>query len=105
PPLASRHRSVDPELALLAHDSPVVPLFFTRGDFAYRPDVYNGWVYVKGTGILDKQSFLSSRAVRPAVPAPSPDGAAAGQDSGANVLLVFGIGIACLLALAGAWRL
>ncbi|MDQ6806982.1 MAG: ABC transporter substrate-binding protein [Actinomycetota bacterium] len=106
PTIASRRRAVDDELALLAHDAPAVPLFFTRGAFAYRPDVYDGWVYVKGTGILDKQSFLSTRTARTAVPtAPGPPRAVTGQDSGANILVLFGIAIACLLALAGAWRL
>jgi peptide/nickel transport system substrate-binding protein len=106
PTPAARHRAVDAELALLARDAPAVPLFFTRGSFAYRTDVYSGWVYVKGTGILDKQSFLGARAARQAVPAPSnPAGAVSGQDSGANILLLFGIGIVGLLAIATAWRL
>jgi peptide/nickel transport system substrate-binding protein len=106
PTLASRHRAVDRELALLARDAPAVPLFFVRGAFAYRPAVYDGWVYVKGTGILDKQSFLPAGAgSRPAPTPSSPAGAVVGQDSGGSILLYFGIGIACLLALAGAWRL
>jgi ABC-type transport system substrate-binding protein len=106
PTVASRQRAVDDELALLARDAPAIPLFFTRGAFAFRPDHYDGWVYVKGTGILDKQSFLGGVAGRAAVQAPpSVPGAVAGQDSGASILLLFGIGIACLLAVAGAWRL
>jgi peptide/nickel transport system substrate-binding protein len=106
PTVAARQRAVDDELALLARDAPTIPLFFTRGAFAYRPDNYDGWVYVKGTGILDKQSFLGGGAGRPAVQAaPGVPGAVTGQDSGASILLLFGIGIACLLAVAGAWRL
>jgi peptide/nickel transport system substrate-binding protein len=46
------------ELKLLAKDVPVVPLFFQKGAFAYRPQVYDGWLFVQGTGILDKRSFL-----------------------------------------------
>lgn len=47
-------------LRVLAADVPVVPLFFSTGSFAYRAAVYRGWVFVKGTGILDKQSFLAA---------------------------------------------
>jgi peptide/nickel transport system substrate-binding protein len=57
-----RRRAVRLELRQLARDLPVVPLLFPQGRFAYRPQVYDGWVYVKGTGILDKQSFLPSVA-------------------------------------------
>lgn len=53
------------ELKLLAAELPVVPLFFSTGAYAYRPAVYDGWVFVKGTGILDKRSF-----VEPSSPAP-----------------------------------
>jgi peptide/nickel transport system substrate-binding protein len=46
------------ELRRLARDAPVVPLFFQQGAYAFRPDAYDGWVFVKGTGIFDKRSFL-----------------------------------------------
>ncbi len=55
----ARRRAVSQELQLLARDAPVVPLFFPQGAFAYRPSIYDGWVFVKGTGIIDKLSFLS----------------------------------------------
>jgi peptide/nickel transport system substrate-binding protein len=58
----ARRRAVAAELALLAQDAPEVPLFFSRGVFAYRPAVYDGWIVVKGTGILDKRSFLEGQA-------------------------------------------
>ncbi|MEX2659900.1 MAG: ABC transporter substrate-binding protein, partial [Acidimicrobiales bacterium] len=45
-------------LQILAADAPVIPLFFAEGAFAYRPAAYDGWVYVKGAGILDKRSFV-----------------------------------------------
>jgi peptide/nickel transport system substrate-binding protein len=106
PTPAARHRAVDRELALIARDAPVVPLFFTRGAFAYRPEVYNGWIYVKGTGILDKQSFLSGRSQAASAPIPAnPPNAVTGQDSGVSILVLFGLGIAAVLALAGGWRL
>jgi peptide/nickel transport system substrate-binding protein len=104
---ASRRRAVARELSVLAREVPAVPLYFTRGAYAYRPSVYDGWVYVKGTGILDKQSFLGAGAgpAAAAAAAPPPGAVGSGQDSGASVLLYFGIGIACVLALAVAWRL
>lgn len=107
PTPTARHRAVDRELALIARDAPVVPLFFTRGAFAYRPEVYNGWIYVKGTGILDKQSFLSgaTRTASAAAPTANPPGAVTGQDSGVSILVLFGIGIAALIAAACGWSL
>lgn len=56
----SRRRAVAAELRLLARDMPAIPLFFPEGRFAYRPAIHNGWLYVKGAGILDKRSFLRS---------------------------------------------
>lgn len=59
PSRLARRRAVAAELRLLARDLPVVPLFFAEGRFAYRPAIHDGWVYVQGTGILDKRSFLA----------------------------------------------
>lgn len=52
-------------LRVLAEDAPLVPLFFSGGAFAYRPAVYDGWVYMKGSGILDKRSFVEPRIRAP----------------------------------------
>ena len=60
----TRRRAVAAELALLAEDAPEVPLFFSQGAFAYRPAIYDGWVFVKGTGILDKRSFVEGESPR-----------------------------------------
>ena len=55
-----RSETIRSELRLLAQkDVPVVPLFYPEGAFAIRPSIYDGWIYVAGTGILDKRSFLS----------------------------------------------
>lgn len=62
---AGRRAAVGEELRRLATDLPGVPLMFPIARFAYRPAIYEGWVYVKGTGILDKQSFVP-RAQEPA---------------------------------------
>ena len=59
---AERHRDVRKELRQVAEDVPVVPLAFPEGQFAYQPQVYDGWVYIKGSGILDKRSFLPGEA-------------------------------------------
>lgn len=37
---------------------PWIPLMSPAGNFAYRPEAYDGWVYVKGTGIMTVWSFL-----------------------------------------------
>lgn len=66
PDRGARRRAVAAELTLLARDLPVIPLFFSEGRFAYRPAIHDGWVFVKGSGILDKQSFLVGGASSPA---------------------------------------
>ncbi|MEO6121902.1 MAG: ABC transporter substrate-binding protein [Acidimicrobiales bacterium] len=58
PDTAARRVAVGDTLAVLAADAPVVPLLFANGGFVFRPAVYDGWVYVKGTGIIDKRSFV-----------------------------------------------
>ena len=37
---------------------PMIPLISPNVSFAYRPEAYDGWVYVKGTGIMTVWSFL-----------------------------------------------
>jgi len=64
-PVARKAAVVD-ALRLLANDAPVVPLFFQTGSFVFLPNAYDGWVFVKGTGIFDKRSFVD------AGPAPPP---------------------------------
>lgn len=58
PDTRSRRAAVADQLRLLARDAPVVPLFFREGIFAFRRAAHDGWVFVKGSGILDKRSFL-----------------------------------------------
>ena len=59
PTRRARRAAVLEELRLLSRDLPSIPLFFSEGRFAYRPAIHDGWVYVKGSGIFDKRSFLS----------------------------------------------
>lgn len=101
---ASRKAATREALGLLAADDPVLPLYFAGGAFAYRPAVYDGWVFVKGSGILDKRSFAGPRPVattttRPTTPTAVVDGAA-GKGGGlpAGTLAVAGLAGAVLLA-------
>jgi peptide/nickel transport system substrate-binding protein len=75
PNRSSRRRAVTAELRLLAADLPALPLFFPEGRFAYRPAIHNGWLYVKGSGILDKRSFMRT------APASTTRGAPDGEDT------------------------
>lgn len=53
-----RRDAVNDQLRLLARDLPAVPLLYGGGTIAFRPRAYDDWVDVRGTGILDKRSFL-----------------------------------------------
>ena len=46
----------------LAENLPFIPLMSPGGNFAYRPADYDGWVYLKGTGIVPIWSFLPENA-------------------------------------------
>jgi peptide/nickel transport system substrate-binding protein len=41
---------------------PFIPLMSPGGNFAYRPADYDGWVYMKGTGIMPAWSYLPEDA-------------------------------------------
>jgi peptide/nickel transport system substrate-binding protein len=45
-----------------AENLPFIPLMSPGGNFAYRPAAYDGWVYMKGTGIVTIWSFLPEGA-------------------------------------------
>jgi peptide/nickel transport system substrate-binding protein len=42
----------------LAQTAPYIPLYYPDVLQGYRPDVYDGWITIPGTGAFDKQSFL-----------------------------------------------
>lgn len=93
PDPAERRAVVTEALRLLADDVPAVPLLFSTGSFAYRPAVYDGWVFVKGSGILDKRSFVEPAPAappRPVVPQPA-----------AGAQFPFGLAAIAVLAVAG----
>jgi len=101
-----RRRLIRAQQKLLAEDVPAIPLFFPQGTFAFRGSSYNGWTYVRGDGILDKQSFLTP-ASGEATPPPATDDLPASDDappsdsdSGSGVSVVNIISIVALLAVA-----
>jgi peptide/nickel transport system substrate-binding protein len=46
----------------IAENLPWIPLMSPGGNFAYRPAAYDGWVYMRGTGIMTVWSFLPEEA-------------------------------------------
>lgn len=99
PDAESRKRAVAAELEQLANDVPVVPLVFPQGAFAYIPSAYDGWIYVKGEGILDKRSFLPDEAARK--PDAAPIGSVVGSgDSGGGVPWLPLISVVIIVAVA-----
>jgi peptide/nickel transport system substrate-binding protein len=104
---AQRKAATAEAVQLLATDAPVVPLFFAGGAFAYRAAVYDGWVFVKGSGILDKRSFVAPAAgaepeptTAPAVTTRPGQVEEPGEGlSAARLIAVVVLGLACVLAL------
>jgi peptide/nickel transport system substrate-binding protein len=66
-----RRAAVQAELEVLARELPVVPLFYAGDAWVYRPGVFGGWVFVKGSGLLDKRSLLAHPAVTRRAPGAS----------------------------------
>ncbi len=102
----ARREATRAELRLLAHDLPSIPLFFSGGAFAYRPEVYDGWGFIKGTGILDKRSFLPSTgptreapAGAPRVDAPAASGSGLGVVDVIAIAVLAGVGLLVVVAL------
>lgn len=108
PDREARRRATAAELRLLAKDLPAIPLFFSEASFAYRPSVYDGWVFIKGSGILDKRSFLPNQARAQSGSGAPATGGNAGTVTGAVRLVALGVlVIALALALVGLlsrWR-
>ncbi len=108
---AARRRAVRVTLRVLAQDSPVVPLFFARAAFPFRPDVYDGWRLTRGGDLLDKASFVGTRAgppgsrerTPPAVADPIDDLGESG-DGGPPVLLLIIAGGLAAGAVLVIWR-
>ena len=99
-----RRAIVDDQLRLLARELPAVPLLFGGGTLAYRPTTYAGWVSVRGTGILDKRSFLArgtgAAAAAPAAPPGDPIDRS-GSDDGFSLVPIIGAILLVMLGAAG----
>lgn len=80
PDPTARRAATTEALRILATDLPVVPLFFSTGTFTYRPAIYDGWVFVEGSGILDKRSFVDAEPPPPDDSTPAPDDEAGTDD-------------------------
>ncbi|MGH2899374.1 MAG: ABC transporter substrate-binding protein, partial [Solirubrobacteraceae bacterium] len=100
-----RREIVRDELRLLARELPVLPLLFGGGTIAYRPRAYDRWVSVRGSGILDKRSFLRGEATAAATPeardAAARDLLDTSSDESFSLVPVI-VGLALLMAFGGA---
>lgn len=103
----SRQEAVLDELRLLADDAPVVPLFFQDGVFGFRPAAHDGWVYVKGSGILDKRSFLPGGPARAQRVQPDRSASSRGEEDsfpiGGFGLSALGLAAVAIGVLAWGW--
>lgn len=107
PDEASRRRAIRAELRLLARDAPAIALFFSQGAFAYRGSIYNGWTFVRGSGILDKRSFLpgggpgsdASADPEPALDSP------AGDDPGFGIVSIISLVVLAVVIALGVYAL
>lgn len=102
-----RRGLVTQQLKLLARELPAVPLHFGGGTIVYRPTTYDRWVGVRGTGILDKRSFLRGQTAQTPGTARSADPRDLTDDSddqGFSLVPII-IGFAVLVLAGPAWWL
>jgi hypothetical protein len=105
--VAERRAIVGQQLRLLARELPAVPVLFGGGTIVYRPTTYDRWVGIRGTGILDKRSFLRGQTARTAGAARAADPrdlTDETDDQGFSLVPVI-IGFAVLLLAGCAWWL
>ncbi|MDP1849068.1 MAG: ABC transporter substrate-binding protein [Solirubrobacteraceae bacterium] len=95
-----RARAILAEARLLARAAPSIPLFFSNGAFAYRSQIYNGWTYIKGTGIFDKRSFLPGETPARGASRGGADPPPVAEDGDSGLALDI-VSIISLLALGG----
>lgn len=108
PDAQAREAATRAELRLLARDLPSIPLFFSEGTFAHRVAAYDGWTFVRGTGILDKRSFLPGEGPaprrQPEVGAvPEQDGSGSGLGV-VDVISILAVSAVVLLAAGALWQ-
>ncbi len=100
PSPGTRRHAVAALLERLAHDAPAVPLLFSDGAFGYRSTSPVGWLFVAGSGILDKQSLLRATPKRTAAGA-TPPGATSDDGDGMNLLRILGAGMLVIALILG----
>jgi peptide/nickel transport system substrate-binding protein len=59
---ATRISMVQELQELVATDLPFIMLLYPDGAYAYNAEVYDGWVFMTGQGVLHKLSFLPEEA-------------------------------------------
>lgn len=57
-----RQEILDRLQAIIAEKLPFVMLLYPDGAYAYRSDVYDGWQFITGQGVVDKTSLLPPEA-------------------------------------------
>ncbi|WP_227457564.1 ABC transporter substrate-binding protein [Micromonospora aurantiaca (nom. illeg.)] len=62
PTLEDRYKVLGELQKQVAEKAPFVTLYYPDGVYAYRQDIFDGWVYQDGTGILNKASFMEAAA-------------------------------------------
>lgn len=60
----ARKRLLDRVQEVIAQDLPFITLFYPDRIFGYRPEVYDGWVFQVGEGIINKLSLVRQEIVR-----------------------------------------
>jgi peptide/nickel transport system substrate-binding protein len=101
---SARRKVVGEQLRFLARDLPAVPLLFGGGTIAYRPSVYDRWIGIRGTGILDKRSFLRGAAAsRPTETTPAADLIDPSNDDSFSLVPVIVVFVVLVLGAAAWW--
>ena len=104
--MCATSRAVTAELRLLAKDAPAIPLFFSEGRFAFRPAIHDGWVFIKGSGIFDKRSFLAgATSSTPQTVSDGDDGSTDSSTSFLDVLRIVSLVVLAIALLLGGWAI
>ena len=56
---AERRRLLGDLQEVMARDLPLITLFYQDGVYAYRPAAFEGWTFMAGQGIINKNSFVA----------------------------------------------
>lgn len=58
----ARQAILDEIQVLMAERLPLIMLYYPDGAYAFRADVYDGWQFITGQGVVDKTSLLAPEA-------------------------------------------